>query len=1049
MSGHVAAVDREIGRLAALTHCAILDTAAEIGFDDLARLAAQICDTPVGLITFVDDTRQFFKARIGFDGGPVAPLDEGFCPIVVRDAATLILSDTSAHPQFANNAAVTQGGVRFYAGVPLITPDGYALGTLSVLDLKPRTLMPKQLAGLHALANQVVAQMELRRALRFAHDESERAEREAARVLKHGRRLELLARISAQLMLASNASELVRDLYASVTAAFRLDVCVAYACQDGGLRLIASIGLTPESMTIVSQLEFGQAICGMVAVSRKAVHITGIQNGDDPRAAFLKRLGLDTYASTPLLAGDELLGTLAFGRKAGSFSAGELEVLHTLVSYTAIALHRLNAAHALAATSRRQAFLVELGDRLRDLGDPRDVMLAAAESLGRHLMVGRVGYAEIDETGHYATVAHDWSNGDMPSFTGRHRLDDFGLKRMTALRAGRSARFDDVLSDRLAVGEDVVRAFDAVGTRAAISVPLVKDGRFAAGFFVHSREPRHWTDEDEALVREVAERIWASVARARAEAALRQAMESLEKQVTERTAALRASKARLRTMFETSQQFQGLLGIDGTLLEVNATALEAIGAKLEDVIGKHVSDTPWFAATPGMPETLRAAVSMAAKGRIARQDILVKLPSGWRSFDFLLRPIRDEHGAIVAIASEAVETTGRRQAEEALRQSQKMEAVGQLTGGIAHDFNNLLQGITGSLDMVQQRIAQGRIGELDRLIVGAMNSANRAAALTHRLLAFSRRQPLDPKPVRANSLIGSMEDLLRRTMGETIQLDLVVAQDLWITLCDPNQLESAVLNLVINARDAMPEGGRLTIETSNAHLDSKSAAQTRGMNDGQYVCICVTDTGAGMAPEVIERAFDPFFTTKPIGQGTGLGLSMIYGFARQSEGYCEIHSKLGWGTTIKLFLPRHQGRAAEDGPLPEPIELHEAEDGDVVLVVEDEPVVRALVVEALRELGYRALEAADGVSGLEVLCSRQRIDLLITDVGLPGLNGRQMADAARDSRPDLKVLFMTGYAETTATASSFLKPGMAMITKPFAMKALTTRIRSMIKADRH
>lgn len=383
-------------------------------------------------------------------------------------------------------------------------------------------------------------------------------------------------------------------------------------------------------------------------------------------------------------------------------------------------------------------------------------------------------------------------------------------------------------------------------------------------------------------------------------------------------------------------------------------------------------------------------------------------------------------------------------AEAALRQSQKMEAVGQLTGGIAHDFNNLLQGITGSLEIVQRRVAQGRVDELDRFISGASTAANRAAALTHRLLAFSRRQPLDPKPVRVNGLVASMEDLLRRTIGETIELELVLAGGLWVTKCDPNQLESAILNLAINARDAMPEGGKLTIETCNAHLDRAYVARQRGVRPGQYVCLCVSDTGIGMSPDTISKAFEPFFTTKPIGQGTGLGLSMIYGFAQQSEGYAKIYSEVGQGTTFKLYLPRHRGGARDEEALPEPSAMHHAEEGEVVLVVEDESVVRGLILEELHELGYAALEAVDGNSGLEMLRSKRRIDLLITDIGLPGLNGRQLADAARELRPSLKILFMTGYAENAALASGFLEPGMEMITKPFAMEALATRIRSML-----
>ena len=386
------------------------------------------------------------------------------------------------------------------------------------------------------------------------------------------------------------------------------------------------------------------------------------------------------------------------------------------------------------------------------------------------------------------------------------------------------------------------------------------------------------------------------------------------------------------------------------------------------------------------------------------------------------------------------------EAQDALRQAQKMEAVGQLTGGIAHDFNNLLTGVIGSLDMMQRQMAKGDTSRIERYATTAMTSANRAAALTHRLLAFSRRQPLDPKPVNANRLVTGMEELLRRTIGEAITLETVTAGGLWQTICDPHQLESAILNLAINARDAMPGGGSLTIETCNAHLDGAYAAQQRDVKPGQYVCICVTDTGSGMTKDTIDKAFEPFFTTKPIGQGTGLGLSMIYGFTRQSEGYARIYSEVGIGTTVKLYLPRYYGEA--EGPDEEHGELtdaHRAEAGEVVLVIEDESAVRDLVVDVLTELGYRTVQASDGPAGLKLLQSGMRIDLLITDIGLPGLNGRQVVDAARVQRPDLKVLFMTGYAENATIANGFLEPGMEMITKPFVIEALATRIRDMIE----
>ena len=380
--------------------------------------------------------------------------------------------------------------------------------------------------------------------------------------------------------------------------------------------------------------------------------------------------------------------------------------------------------------------------------------------------------------------------------------------------------------------------------------------------------------------------------------------------------------------------------------------------------------------------------------------------------------------------------------EEALLQSQKMEAVGQLTGGIAHDFNNLLTGIVGSLDLMQTRLNQGRTENVARYINAAMTSANRAAALTHRLLAFARRQPLIPKSVDANQLVVSLEDLLRRTIGETIDLKITAADELWGTLCDPNQLESALLNLAINARDAMPDGGRLSITTSNARLDGVTA-DTPALAPGDYVCIDVTDTGTGMSAEVAARAFDPFFTTKPIGQGTGLGLSMIYGFARQSNGHATIDSKIGRGTSVKLYLPRHLGDAAVEQASAVKAAEHAAT-GETVLVVEDEPVVRAVILEMLEEQGYRTLEAVDGPSGLRVLRMGERIDLLVTDVGLPGMNGRQLADQARETRPGLKVLFITGYAESVAMADGFLQPGMEMITKPFDLDNLSRRIRKMV-----
>ena len=437
-------------------------------------------------------------------------------------------------------------------------------------------------------------------------------------------------------------------------------------------------------------------------------------------------------------------------------------------------------------------------------------------------------------------------------------------------------------------------------------------------------------------------------------------------------------------------------------------------------------------------------------GKLGASETTVRFESRFRhrngSYRWLSWTGVSDHDHIYAVArdvtAEKAAAERLKAAEEALLQSQKMEAVGQLTGGIAHDFNNLLTGIVGSLDLLQTRLNQGRTENVARYIDAAMTSANRAAALTHRLLAFARRQPLIPKSVDANQLVVSLEDLLRRTIGETIDLAIVAPDDLWNTLCDPNQLESALLNLAINARDAMPDGGKLTILTANARIDGVTA-DTPALSPGEYICIDVTDTGTGMSAEVAARAFDPFFTTKPIGQGTGLGLSMIYGFARQSNGHAMIDSKIGQGTSIKLYLPRHHSDVAVEHGTAAATAEHAAT-GETVLVVEDEPVVRGVILEMLGEQGYRTLEAVDGPAGLRLLRTGARIDLLVTDVGLPGMNGRQLADQAREMRPGLKVLFITGYAESVAIADGFLQPGMEMITKPFDLGNLSRRVRAMV-----
>jgi signal transduction histidine kinase/CheY-like chemotaxis protein len=542
--------------------------------------------------------------------------------------------------------------------------------------------------------------------------------------------------------------------------------------------------------------------------------------------------------------------------------------------------------------------------------------------------------------------------------------------------------------------------------------------------------------------------------------------------VTKRTLSERAkrdSEALYKGLFDAIDEgfciiefFDGPHGSDSDYIHVQANAAYERHAGIPNVVGQKLREMvpaeadAWVArygAVLRTGEPIRFQQELVATGRYLDLAAVRIDPPSRKQVAVIFQDITARRRAEIALAElnatleQQVEQRSAKllAAEESLRQSQKMEAVGQLTGGIAHDFNNILAGIGGSLEMAQTRIAQGRIADVERFLTGAKGAVRRAASLTERLLAFSRRQTLDPKPVNVNGLVNGMLDLIARSVGPTIAIEAVGAAGLWTVHADASQLENALLNLCLNSRDAMPDGGRLTIETSNRWMDER-AARARDLKPGQYVSLCVSDTGTGMTPDVIERAFDPFFTTKPIGQGTGLGLSMVYGFAGQSGGAARIYSEAGKGTMICIYLPRYMGEVvdlgetAADSADPAP-----AAGSETVLVVDDEPLVRMLVVEQLEELGYTVLEADDGPSALKIIDTKQPIDLLVTDVGLPrGMNGRQLADAARVQRPGLEVMFITGYAENAVLNHGHLEPGMHIMTKPFEMEAFARRVRDLI-----
>jgi PAS domain S-box-containing protein len=525
--------------------------------------------------------------------------------------------------------------------------------------------------------------------------------------------------------------------------------------------------------------------------------------------------------------------------------------------------------------------------------------------------------------------------------------------------------------------------------------------------------------------------------------------ETLEARVAERTRELAASITKLE---ETEHRFRLLLEavtdyaifmLDpaGNIVNWNASAERIKGYNREEIVGQHFS--LFYTEEDRQKGLPQAALSTAARtGKYESEGWRVRKDGSTFWANAIVNAIIDPEGKLLGFAKVTRDLTERRAAEEQLRQAQKMEAVGQLTGGVAHDFNNLLTVISGNIEALQRRLPRGAEDNLRQLTDAALRGTMRAALLTYRLLAFSRRQPLEPKEISVNTLITSISEMLHRTLGERVLIETVLGGSLWPTFVDSNQLESVLLNLAVNARDAMPDGGRLTIEAANVYLDEQYGAIAE-VAPGPYVGIFVSDTGIGMTPEVIAKAFDPFFTTKEVGQGTGLGLSQVHGFIKQSGGHVKIYSEVGAGTTIKIYLPRYfSSGTTETQPAARPVP--EAK-GETILVVEDEADVRSFTVEMLRELGYRVIEAPDGPSGLRLLDAHRDIKLLFTDVGLPGgINGQQLAEEAQRRKASLKVLFMSGYARNAIVHHGRLDPGVELLLKPFTYQGLAAKIRHVL-----
>ncbi|TVV76017.1 PAS domain S-box protein [Sphingomonas solaris] len=1061
----------ESDRLAGLLRHRILDTAPEPPFDDAVALVQLLCDVPIALVSLVDADRQWFKAACGVDVRETAR-DTSVCSLAIESEGLFVIPDLSADPRTAAMSLVRDAPhLRFYAGAPLVTRDGIALGSLCAIDTvaRPEGLSERQRTGLALVGRQVTALIETRMAA-IGEAEAVLAGQETESHYRHVIDSAVDSAIiaidpkgdvmawskGAETIFGWTETEMIGAPLATIftpedRAIDRPAREMRIAREQGratderwhlrkdGTRFYANGAVTP--LIGADHRGFVKSLRDVTAEHENRVALA-MSREELELASRAARLGrFDFRPGTGSLVWDDRCREL-FGLPPGA-----------PVSYEASFLAGLHPDDRDSAAAAVAAALDPTGTRAFD---EEYRTIGIEDGIERHVAAHGLAFFEGDTPTRLIGTVQDVT----ASRRTLRRLAQTEERLRLASRATNDAIWDwDLVSDMVIWNEALTDAYGHapadVGPDGAWWIGHIHpDDRERVGHGIHAvidGTASDWTDHYRFLkadgsyadiqdrgfvIRDEHGRATRMIGAMLDQTEVRALLRQLESRAIGLAEEVKVRTGERDRLWETTSDLMATAGLDGYLKEVNPAWQRLLGWTEAELLARpfivlvHPDD---HAATAGV-------VAQLARGETVKMfvDHVQSADGSYRTLMWDAVPEGDRFYIV------GRDLTEQRAIEDRLRQAQKMEAVGQLTGGIAHDFNNMLTGIIGSLDLLKRDIAGGRQDRIDRYMDAATTSAQRAAGLTDRLLAFSRRQSLDVQSIDVNSLVAGMEDLLRRTLGESVGLEVRLTTAAWPARTDANQLESALLNLAINARDAMPDGGRLTIETDNAVLDEHYVALLADeIAAGDYVVISVSDTGTGMAPDVIAKAFDPFFTTKPIGQGTGLGLSMIYGFARQSGGHARIYSEVGRGTTVKLYLPRAEVAAAiaQDGPAP----LRRAEAGECVLVVEDDPAVRMLVIDVLQSLGYAVEQAADGPSALPLIDTMPRLDLLITDVGLPGMNGRQVAEIARQRRPDLPVLFVTGYAEKAAVRGGFLDEGMEMITKPFAIDALSARIREMLE----
>ncbi len=1062
-----------------------MDTLPEPAFDDLTRLAALICGTSIAIVNIIGGTRQFFKSCHGFELGS-SPLAVGFCPLVVARSAPLVIPDTLVDPAYATEAAMTGHDLRFYAGVPLVMPDGHVIGTLCVLDEGPRSLGRAQYDALGALGRQVVSQLQLRWTL--------------------AERLGNEARYAAILESAIDFAIIATDLTGHITewneGAHRIFGWSPLEARGRPVHLI----FTPEDR----------------AAARPETEMRGAV--DRGRASderwHLRKDGTRFWAN----------GEMVPLRNADGAVEGFLKILRDRTEHK-------------QGEERRNA-LVEFGDRVRDLDDAKEIAALAVEFAGRTLGVSRAGYGSIDVDKETITIERDWTVPGVESLAGTRRFRDYG-SFIDDLKRGKAVIIADVEQDRRTSAN--AKALNAIGARALINVPVKEHGGTVALFFLDQPTVRQWSAGDTAFVRNMADRTRAAIERARAERESRN-FRSLVQQSSEFIGIFdlsgkplflnKAAKAmvgdpsdldwsevnvadlvpaahlppltdEIWPALRRGEQWQGEMHlrhrVTGALVPIwqNAfpirdergelimfasvsrdisaqkqaeAAVQDINATLErrveertrerdlvwrasqDLIvivgfdGTYRSTNPaWTDATgyspselAGLrydvlmhPDDVKAAPRLfeaLSRGEIVRDiDIRIRTRDGtYRLYSWFCVPNGDE------LYASGRDITERRALEEQLRQSQKLEAVGQLTGGVAHDFNNMLTIIRSSVDLLRRRdLPEDR---RRRYVDAISDTADRASKLTGQLLAFARRQALKPEVFDAARRVTAVGEMIRTIVGARIAVETRCPEEPRFVNADASQFDTALVNMAMNARDAMNGEGHLSFVVEDVQYLPKVRGHLGG--PGRFVSVAISDTGSGIAPEIIAQVFEPFFTTKEVGQGTGLGLSQVFGFAKQSGGEVAVTSEVGRGTTFTLYLPQMDHEFASEA---------EVADGDLpiggmgarVLVVEDNEAVGLFSTQTLEELGYRTVWAANAQEALTILAQDpRRVDAVFSDVVMPGMSGLELGEEIQRLYPHLPVVLTSGYSHVLAKEGAH---GFELLNKPYSVEALSRVLRRAVK----